>query len=217
MNQSSTPRTDDDVFLDNLFEDFGKNRLYLSGVIDKLRERLHQKQRELAEERKVSESLRRDLANPPGDIQELVLRKLDLWPLSAARPSLAAQPVAWRWRVGAMAAWQPGATIEPLYAAPPSATGEQFAGDIVKISDNLTADRVGLHRLFDAMEEKLYAKHLEGRGGWHNDCTVKQLEDMFAAHIDKPWTPKNLVDIANFAMMLWNRHLPYGATDVSTK
>ena len=93
----------------------------------------------------------------------------------------------------------------------------EAAGDITKIEDGLTADRVGLQRLFDAMEEKLYAKSLEGRGGWNNDCTMNELEQMLKEHIDKPWTPRNLVDIANFCMMLWNRHNPIAPTDDRTK
>ena len=89
-------------------------------------------------------------------------------------------------------------------------TREQVTGelDITQISDNLTADRVGLHRMFDAMKAKMYAKHLEGRGGWHNDCTIEHLEQLLTEHIDKAWADRNLVDIANFCMMLWNRHNP---------
>ena len=82
--------------------------------------------------------------------------------------------------------------------------------NITQVSDNLTADRMGLRRLFDAMEEKLYAKHLEGRGGWHNDCGISYLEQLLSDHINKDWTPSNLVDIANFCMMLWNRRNPVG-------
>ena len=112
--------------------------------------------------------------------------------------------------------------IERLAATakePPSAIGPtreklvEDAGDITKIDDDLYADRVGLHRLFDAMEAKLEAKRAQGRGGWNNDCTVEFLERLLKEHIDKPWTPRNLVDMANFCMMIWNRHLPNASTD----
>lgn len=44
----------------------------------------------LAQEKRTTESLRRDLADPPADVQEAVLRKLNLWPPPAPfEPSVA--------------------------------------------------------------------------------------------------------------------------------
>ena len=67
------------------------------------------------------------------------------------------------------------------------------------------------------MLSKLEQKRDEGYSGWNNDCTVAHLEGLLQRHIEKPWEPRNLVDIANFCMMLWNRHLPTAAIASITK
>jgi hypothetical protein len=72
------------------------------------------------------------------------------------------------------------------------------------------ADELGVARLAKAMLAKLKEKRLEGYHGWNNDCTVEHLQQLFVSHIGKPWTERNLIDMANFCMMLWNRERPHG-------
>lgn len=54
-----------------------------------------------------------------------------------------------------------------------------------------------------AMNDKLEQKRAEGRGGWHDPkrCTISELRKMLAEHVEKG----DMVDIANFAMMIWSR------------
>ncbi len=84
---------------------------------------------------------------------------------------------------------------------------------------NLGADKAGVERFTKAMRDKMTAKRAEGRGGWHRNrsvyasesdpetwgCDPSSLRRMLSNHIKKGLTGSNLVDIANFAMMLWNR------------
>jgi RNA-directed DNA polymerase len=65
--------------------------------------------------------------------------------------------------------------------------------------------------------EKLLEKRLAGYYGWNNDCTIEHLEDLLRKHIEKPWTDRNIVDMANFCMMLWNRKHPNGRADDAVK
>jgi hypothetical protein len=61
----------------------------------------------------------------------------------------------------------------------------------------------GITNLVNAMEVKLAKKRREGRGGWHrpNDCEPGRLADALLDHLAKG----DVVDVANFAMMLHNR------------
>lgn len=70
------------------------------------------------------------------------------------------------------------------------------------------ADRTGVERFAAAMSDKLHLKADEGRGGWNkpDECSVEDLCLMMAAHIKKG----DMVDVANFAMMIWNRENPKG-------
>lgn len=76
--------------------------------------------------------------------------------------------------------------------------------DITKIDNDEAADNEGVDRLAAAMKAKLKAKRLEGRGGWHNDCGIGRLREMLMEHIGKG----DILDVANFAMMIWNRENP---------
>lgn len=80
--------------------------------------------------------------------------------------------------------------------------------DITAIKNNVTADAVGVARFSAAMSNKLDAKRAEGRGGWNkpDECSVESLCVMLADHVRKG----DMVDIANFAMMIWNRNNPKG-------
>jgi hypothetical protein len=64
-------------------------------------------------------------------------------------------------------------------------------------------DNRGVKNLAAAMVKKLAEKRNEGRSGWHDpdQCTVKRLKLMLHGHLKRG----DMVDIANFAMMLHNR------------
>lgn len=79
--------------------------------------------------------------------------------------------------------------------------------DITKIEDDERADNEGVDRLATAMKAKLKAKRLEGYHGWHNDCSMPRLRRLFDAHVPKG----DILDVANFAMMIWNRENPNAA------
>lgn len=104
-------------------------------------------------------------------------------------------------------------------ASAPSATGpsRDKGQDITKEWHDERADEVGVERLAKEMTQKLLEKRLAGYYGWNNDCTVEHLEGLLKKHIEKPWTDRNLVDMANFCMMLWNRAHPMGAADGGDK
>lgn len=105
----------------------------------------------------------------------------------------------------------------------PSATPRaEIISDITDISDSQQADETGVDRLAVAMKAKLAAKRAEGRGGWNHEpytvqpdrgdrvqrfgCTIAELRGMFLDHISKG----DMLDVANFAMMIWNREHPEG-------
>lgn len=68
---------------------------------------------------------------------------------------------------------------------------------------NAYADSVGLIAFSHAMAAKLRAKSRQGRGGWHrpDECSIDDLRRMLVEHVEKG----DPIDIANFAMMIWNR------------
>jgi len=77
---------------------------------------------------------------------------------------------------------------------------------IIKITARMSDVRAcsaGITNLVNAMEAKLAKKRREGRGGWHrpNDCDPGRLADALLDHLAKG----DVVDVANFAMMLYNR------------
>ena len=94
--------------------------------------------------------------------------------------------------------------------------------DIRDIREGAEADAVGVDRFRAAMSTKHAKKREEGRGGWnhepytvqpdrgdcvwHGGCSIAKLRRMLRAHLKKG----DMVDIANFAMMIWNRENPHG-------
>ena len=52
--------------------------------------------------------------------------------------------------------------------------------------------------------KKLEAKQKEGYSGWDEPKNKDNLESLFKEHTNRPLTQRNLVDIANFCMFLWN-------------
>jgi hypothetical protein len=81
--------------------------------------------------------------------------------------------------------------------------------DITTITGGFDADETGVDRFVVAMRRKLTKKRKEGRGGWNLDCEVSFLRALLAEHVGKG----DMVDIANLAMMIWNREHPTGRTD----
>ena len=84
---------------------------------------------------------------------------------------------------------------------------------ITDILDDAAADNVGVSRFSQAMSLKLAKKRNDGKGGWnrpaqayHTGCSPEHLRRLLATHIKKG----DLVDIANFCMMIWNRENPKG-------
>ena len=65
-------------------------------------------------------------------------------------------------------------------------------------------DNIGVDAFAKAMKKKLAEKRKQGRGGWDDpkQCTVESLCMMLSDHIKKA----DMVDIANFAMMIWYRN-----------
>ena len=97
------------------------------------------------------------------------------------------------------------ALLEPDNAG----TEETMKGsDIRKIASDFEADEMGVDRFSTAMRRKLTRKRQEGRGGWQfpDECPLEDLRTMLKEHIAKG----DPVDIANFAMMIWNREYPNG-------
>lgn len=94
--------------------------------------------------------------------------------------------------------------------------------DIRDIGHDAEADAVGVDRFRTAMSNKLAKKRDEGRGGWNREpytvqpdrgdavwrggCSIAHLKRLMRAHLKKG----DMVDIANFAMMIWNRENPHG-------
>ena len=89
---------------------------------------------------------------------------------------------------------------------------------ITTIIDSQHADETGVERFAQAMNAKLSKKRKEGMHGWnltHGErgsewgCTVRDLETMLRQHIAKG----DVVDVANFCMMIWNRRNPRGINE----
>lgn len=78
----------------------------------------------------------------------------------------------------------------------------------IKRMDSVEADNAGVMRFAEAMLLKLSDKRDEGRCGWNfsSECSMMELRRMLAEHIEKG----DMVDIANFSMMIWNRQNPTG-------
>ena len=124
---------------------------------------------------------------------------------------------------GSVATRQDGALdqteLNPAASAAPDAQqdGAESATPrmITTVMDSQYADELGVERFAQAMLVKLAKKRNEGRHGWNlthgesgNDwgCTVRDLETMLRQHLAKG----DVVDVANFCMMIWNRRNPKG-------
>lgn len=85
-----------------------------------------------------------------------------------------------------------------------------YARDITKIALDEEADSLGVRRFTRRMLEKLADKRAEGYCGWNEpgECSVDRLKEMLSEHLPKG----DMVDVANFAMMIWNRQNPTGET-----
>ena len=83
---------------------------------------------------------------------------------------------------------------------------------ITVLNASEVADTEGVRRFSEAMNAKLAKKRDEGKRGWNWTpasgwgCTIRDLEAMLRKHTAKG----DVVDIANFCMMIWNRRNPRG-------
>lgn len=91
-----------------------------------------------------------------------------------------------------------------IFRSPPVHTD----GVLVSAHPDLAAmfvhpDDAAVDRLADAMKAKLAQKRHEGRSGWNDpdECSTKDLAEQLRRHVAKG----DPVDVANFAMMLFNR------------
>ena len=103
-------------------------------------------------------------------------------------------------------------------------SAEALKRDIRSIRNDAEADAVGVDRFRTAMSNKLAEKRADGRGGWNHEpytvqpdrgdrvwrggCSIAQLRKMLREHFENG--NGDMVDIANFAMMIWNRENPDG-------
>ena len=80
--------------------------------------------------------------------------------------------------------------------------------DITTMTDDRCADENGIGRFSYMMLRKLEAKRAQGRSGWNrpSECLIADLREWLREHVDKG----DPVDIANYAMMIWNREHPNG-------
>jgi hypothetical protein len=83
--------------------------------------------------------------------------------------------------------------------------------NISEFETDVVACAVGIKRFSRAMREKLERKRKAGRAGWNRpqECSVAELRSMMMEHVAKG----DLVDVANFAMMIWNRENPNAASE----
>lgn len=78
----------------------------------------------------------------------------------------------------------------------------------INLLGSARADNLGVRRFASAMRRKLSKKRREGRRGWNvpMECSQERLAVLLAEHVRKG----DPVDIANLAMMIWNRQHPFG-------
>lgn len=72
------------------------------------------------------------------------------------------------------------------------------------------ADALGLSRFCKQMKAKIiYSRTVKGRSGWNSQeqCSIASLRVLLHKHLEKG----DMVDVANLAMMIWNRENPKGA------
>ncbi|MCR4331889.1 MAG: hypothetical protein NUV34_04180 [Sulfuricaulis sp.] len=80
--------------------------------------------------------------------------------------------------------------------------------DITTMTDDACADDNGVGRFAFTMQKKLEEKRAQGRNGWNRpaECSIERLQKLLL----KATLKGDPVDIANFAMMIWNRQNPNG-------
>lgn len=73
----------------------------------------------------------------------------------------------------------------------------------MSLAEEDAKNRAGVRAFAQAMNGKLYSTTRSGRGGWWcpAECSIEDLLILLADHIKKG----DMVDIGNFAMMIWNR------------
>lgn len=77
---------------------------------------------------------------------------------------------------------------------------------------NLLSSQKALYAMVDEfarqMKDKLFKKFLEGKSGWDDPSwTEEQIMEALKEHVRKD--NRDMVDVANLAMFLWNRiHVP---------
>jgi hypothetical protein len=92
----------------------------------------------------------------------------------------------------------------PAGAAPATQDDQTLWSDPQHI-DNLSTDAFA-----HAMKVKLWRKrHFDGRGGWDkpDKCSIEHLWALLKEHVERGPELSNMTDVANFAMMIWNRLL----------
>ncbi len=73
---------------------------------------------------------------------------------------------------------------------------------MIEISPPHHPDDIAVNAFAEAMRAKLkLSREIKGRGGWQNTDSVK-LREMMIEHISKG----DMVDVANFAMMIWHNN-----------
>lgn len=83
---------------------------------------------------------------------------------------------------------------------------------ITSLNAPVVADKEGIRRFAEAMNKKMGTKRRAGKRGWNTTrysgwgCSVRELESMLREHLAKG----DVVDVANFCMMIWNRRNPRG-------
>lgn len=74
---------------------------------------------------------------------------------------------------------------------------------VTRLMEDEEADCLGVLNFTYAMQAKLINKRVyEQRGGWHtSNCSNDELRKMLAENLERA----DMVDVANLAMMIWNR------------
>jgi len=75
--------------------------------------------------------------------------------------------------------------------------------DHFQITDEVSMFTNLVNRFAQAMVNKFHGKYLKGAGGWFDESNSELLDhfkEMLKSHIEKG----DMVDVANFAVMIWN-------------
>ena len=81
------------------------------------------------------------------------------------------------------------------------------------LADELETIDATIITFAEAMREKMHSKAIAGVRGWNNPDNKIFLRNMLQEHLSKDTqTAKQMVDVANFAMMLWMIEILEGGT-----